>query len=137
MILKPNFLYAWLFQTVVFGLHVLDEALNDFLSFYNPSVKLIDQRFGIAFPVFEFNDWLFMLITAIAILFGLSFFVYQKRKWISYFAYFYAVIMILNGIGHVLFSLFNQQLIAGVYSSPLLLISGVYLVWSVPKGKLK
>ena len=131
MKIKPNFLFAWIFLTAALALHVMDEALNDFLSIYNPLVSAVNEKIDwVLFPVFSFTGWLASLIIGIIILFSLSFFAYQKKIWILYFSYFYGGIMVLNAMGHGLGSLYYSKFIAGVYSSPLLLVASVYLIWS-------
>lgn len=131
MEIKPNFLFAWVFLTLVFALHVLDEALNDFLSLYNPLVSAINEELDVAFfPVFSFANWLTGLIIGIMILLGFSFFARQPKRWIIYLGYIYGMIMLVNGIGHILGSLYYSEWIAGVYTSPLLVIGSVYLLWS-------
>ena len=131
MNIRPNFFYAWIILTVALTLHVLDEALNDFLSIYNPLVALINQRMGILFfPAFSTTEWLTGLTMGIIILFGFSFFANHEKKWILYLSYFYGVLMLLNGLGHILGSFYYSKFIAGVYTSPLLLVGSIYLIWS-------
>ena len=131
MEIKPNFLLAWLFMTLVFGLHVLDEALNDFLALYNPLVSSINARLNSAFlPVFSFDNWLTGLIIGIGMLLGLSFFAHQEKRWIIYLGYMYGILMLVNAFGHIIGALYYSKPIAGLYTSPLLLIGSVYLIWS-------
>lgn len=132
--MKPNIFYAWIILTLALTLHVLDEALNDFLSIYNPLVELINNRIAFTFfPIFSTMEWLTGLTIVIIILFGLSFFAYHKKKWIVYLSYFYGILMLLNGMGHILGSFYYSKLIAGVYTSPLLLVGSIYLIWSAIK----
>ena len=134
MNIRPNFFYAWIILTVALTLHVLDEALNDFLSIYNPLVALINQRMGFSFfPIFSTTKWLTGLMIGIIILFGFSFFAYREKKWILSLSYFYGVLMLLNGLGHFLGSLYYSKLIAGIYTSPLLLGGSIYLIWSTTR----
>jgi len=131
MKIRPNFLFAWIFLTLALTLHVLDEALNDFLAVYNPLVSSINEKLDYSvFPVFSFSNWLTGLIIGIVILFGFSFFAFRKQKWIIYLGYIYGVLMLINAFGHFVGSLYFSKLIAGVYSSPLLLVGSLYLIWS-------
>ncbi len=135
MKLKSNFAMAWVLLTSALALHVLDEALNDFLSLYNPLVSNLNKQMGFfSFPVFTFSLWLTGLIVIIIVLFGLTYFARQRKKWILYFAYFYGVLMVMNGLGHIVGTFYYNKLIAGVYTSPLLLISSFYLLWSAGKA---
>jgi len=57
MKIKPNFLFAWIFLTAALAVHVMDEALNDFLSLYNPLVSSVNEKMEFAlFPVFSFTN---------------------------------------------------------------------------------
>ena len=128
---KPNFFLAWIFLTVALSLHVIDEALNDFLDLYIPIVTSFNKELGSSvFPVFSYSDWLTALSIGIAILFGLSFFAHRNQKWIIYFGYFYGILMLINAFGHLLGSLYYSRPIAGVYTAPLLLVGSIYLIWS-------
>lgn len=130
MKIKPNFGLAWIFLTSSLALHVVDEALNDFLSLYNPLVTNLNNNMEFfSFPVFTFSVWLTGLIIAITVLFTLTYFARKKKKWILYFAYFYGVLMMFNGLGHIAGSFYYGRFIAGVYTSPFLLISSFYLLW--------
>lgn len=135
MKIKPNFGLAWIFLTSSLALHVLDEALNDFLSLYNPLVPNLNKNMEFfSFPVFTFSVWLTGLIIAITVLFALTYYARKKKKWILYFSYFYGVLMVMNGLGHITGSFYYDKLIAGVYTSPFLLISSFYLLWSSGKA---
>jgi hypothetical protein len=46
-------------------------------------------------------------------------------------SYPFAVLMLLNGLGHIAGSFYLGRLAPGVYSAPLLLASSIYLLWSV------
>jgi len=131
MKIKPNFLLAWIFLTAALALHVIDEALNDFLDLYNPLVLSVNNEMGFSFfPVFSFSSWLTALTIGIAFLFALSYFVYRRQKWTIYLGYFYGVLMLINAFGHLIGSLYYSRLIAGVYTAPLLLAGSLYLIWS-------
>lgn len=128
---RPNFTSAWIFLTTSLTIHVLDEALHDFLSFYNPLVTSINEQSGTLFPVFRESQWLGGLIAGIIILFAMTYFVIRRKKWIAYLGVFFAVIMIVNGLGHIAGSIYFSEMIGGLYSSPLLIGGGVYLIWSI------
>jgi hypothetical protein len=64
---------AWLLCCLALAVHVLDEALTDFLSVYNPTVRAIRQRFPfLPLPTFSFRVWLAGLILATALLLCLT-----------------------------------------------------------------
>lgn len=124
---------AWLVLSLALGLHVADEALTDFLSFYNPMVESLRVRFGWwPMPTFTFGVWIGGLILAVVALTALSYFAYQGRRWMRVLAYPYGIIMVLNGLGHIFGSIYFGRLLPGVYSSPFLLAAALYLLVSIP-----
>jgi hypothetical protein len=130
--LKPNLGIAWFFLSCAFVLHVVDEAVNDFLQVYNPTVINIKENFTLLpLPTFTFGTWIAGLIMAILILFALSPLAFKNINWVKKFSYFYGIVMLLNGIGHILGSFALGDFMPGVYSAPLLIITSLYLLWSV------
>ena len=120
---------AWLLLCLAVAVHVTDEALTGFLSVYNPSVLAIRRRLPfLPIPRFTFGVWLTLLILAIVSLLMLSRFVRQGRRWTVYASYVAAVLMILNGCGHLGGSIYEGRLMPGVYSSPFLIAASVYLL---------
>jgi hypothetical protein len=133
----PNFGLAWLLLCLAFCAHVTDEALTGFLNVYNPTVIAIRERYSwFPMPTFEFRSWLIGLIAVNVILLALTGLAYRNARPLRPLAYFFAVIMLLNGLGHTLFTVLGQTVDAvhfsrpapGFYSSPLLLAASVYLL---------
>jgi len=119
---------AWIFLTVAGGLHVLDEALHDFLSFYNPLVQDLRERLGfLPMPTFSQGLWLGGLIAAIIISFLLTPIVARGRKVIRVVVTAISIVMILNALGHIFGSVYFGYLLPGFISSPLLLIAAVWM----------
>ena len=64
-------------------------------------------------------------------------------RWVRPFAYFLAVLMILNGLGHTLGTLFGRTVesvrfagpMPGFYSSPFLIAASVYLLMQLRKTR--
>ncbi len=117
------------------ALHVTDEALTGFLAVYNPTVVALRERLGYwPMPIFEFRDWLMALIIGVVVLFMLSPVVFLGHRWIRPIFYFFAILMLLNGLGHTLFTILGQTVSSvrfprpapGFYSSPFLLIASIY-----------
>ena len=120
---------AWLVLCLALAVHVADEALTDFLSFYNPSVDAIRRRLPfLPLPTFSFKSWLASLIFAIIALLLLSHFVSRGLRWTIPASYAFAVFMLVNGILHIAWSLNVGQLMPGTYSAPLLLGASIYLL---------
>ena len=121
--------WAWIALCLALAVHVADEALTDFLSIYNPTVKALRQRWWfLLLPTFSFKVWLSALIAAVVVLFALSPFAFGAAKWLPPLAYFFAVFMIINGLQHIAASIYMRRLMPGTYSAPLLLICAMYLL---------
>jgi hypothetical protein len=120
---------AWVLLCVALALHVLDEALTDFLSVYNPSVQAIRRRFPfLPLPVFTFRVWLTGLCLAILIAFGLSPLAYRGSHFVIAAAFPLSILMFANALSHIGASLYRRRLMPGVYSAPFLLLASVYLL---------
>jgi hypothetical protein len=131
-----NFGLAWILLCFAFWAHVADEALTGFLNVYNPTVIAMRDRFAwFPMPTFEFREWLVGLIVANLVLLGLTPFAYRNARGLRPLAYFYAGIMLLNGMGHTVFTVLGRTVASvqfprpapGFYSSPFLLITSIYL----------
>ena len=120
---------AWVALTLALAVHVADEALTDFLSFYNPMVTSLRERIGwFPMPTFTFDVWLTGLITVVLVLLLLSVFVFRGSRAMVYLSFPYGLLMLLNGLGHSVGSIYFGRLLPGVYSSPLLLAASVWLL---------
>ncbi len=131
--------WAWLLLCASLALHVADEALNDFLALYNPWVTRIRAETGIPLPGFTFGEWISALLLAIVILSVLTPHAFRNAWGIRCVAYPYAMIMLLNGVGHLAMSFYLGYIAPGTYSSPLLLAASFYLLaalrWTVVGGR--
>lgn len=120
---------AWLLLSLALALHVADEALTGFLDFYNPLVLRMRERLGWwPMPAFAFGEWLAGLIVAVVILAFLSRFAYAGKRAMRPLAFVFGGIMLLNGLAHMLGSLYFGRILPGFYSSPFLLLGSVNLL---------
>jgi hypothetical protein len=126
---------AWVLLCAALAFHVTDESLTGFLGVYNPTVIALRERLGYwPMPTFEFRDWLTALIIGVVVLFMLSPVVFFGHRWIRPIFYFFAILMLFNGLGHTLFTILGQTVgsvrfprpAPGFYSSPFLLITSIY-----------
>ena len=126
---------AWIALCLAFALHVIDEASTGFLSVYNPTVLALRAKLGFwPMATFEFREWLTGLIGAVLVLLALSPLVFKGVRWMRPVFYVFAVIMLLNGLGHTTGTIFGHTVstvrfprpMPGFYSSPLLLATSVY-----------
>ncbi len=131
---------AWLALCAALILHVTDEALTHFLSVYNPTVVVLRQQFAwFPMPVFEFRVWLAGLIVANAVLLALAPFAFRGARWMRPIAYVFAILMLANGLGHTLGTIFGRTVesvrfprpMPGFYSSPFLLVASIYLLFQL------
>jgi hypothetical protein len=120
---------AWATLCAAFALHVIDEAANDFLSWYNPNVLAIRARVPwLPLPVFTFPVWISGLTIAVVTLAALTPLVRRGRRWLIPLAYAYGAIHVANGVGHIATSIAGRWLAPGVWSSPVLIAAAVWLL---------
>ncbi len=129
--------WAWMALCLALALHIADEARTGFLSVYNPSVMALRQRrHWLPLPVFTFGVWLAGLVAANALLFCLSVFVLHGSRWMRPIGYGFAIIMLANGLIHILGTILGRTVASiriprpmpGFYSSPFVLLASVYLL---------
>ena len=124
----PRHARAWLALTAALALHVVDEASNDFLAFYNPMVLRLRETLGwFPMPTFKFWPWLIGLTLAVLLLLALTPSVARGGRWVKIAGYPFAALMLLNGMGHIALSVAQGRMLAGVWTAPLLLAGSVYL----------
>ena len=124
--------WAWLSLCIALAVHVTDEALGDFLAFYNPLVESVRTRLpSFPMPTFEYQTWITGLVVAVFILLSLTPLVFRGAKWMRPLCYALAIIMMLNGLGHMTASAMLGRIIPGTFSSPILVASAVFLLASV------
>jgi hypothetical protein len=128
----PRFGYAWLAFVAVLALHVADEATHDFLSVYNPNAHAIRARFPfVPIPIFTLNSFLASLGLAILLLLCLSPFAFAGSSRLRKFALPLSIVIGFgNGLLHLGSSLYYSRWMPGSYSSPLLIVAGLFLLTS-------
>jgi hypothetical protein len=129
---------AWLLLSIVFALHVWDEAAHDFLGYYNATVLTLYGHFS-WFPRMDmtFREWLIGLLVAIIVCLALTPFAFRNSHRLRPFAYLFAGIQFANGIGHILTTILGGTVPSvrfegvgpGFYTAPVLLLSSAYLFW--------
>ena len=130
-------LVSWLLLCAANALHVLDEATHNLLAVYNPSVMaLLEHVPWLPLPVFTFKPWITGLVIAIVFLFSLSPFLSRNARWIRQFAYVVSILMIANGLQHILGTILGRTVASvhfprpmpGFYSSPILICASIYML---------
>jgi hypothetical protein len=129
---NQRFGICWLFFGYTLALHVLDEAGHDFLSVYNPNALALRHALPfLPIPVFTFQAWIGSLLCALTVWLALAPLALRGLKWLRGLAIPISILAgILNGSAHILSSIYLKRLMPGVYSAPLLLLSGTLLLKS-------
>jgi hypothetical protein len=130
---KPT--VAWLQLIICLALHVLDEAIHHFLDFYNPLALKIREYLIFFPPTFSFQIWITGLSLAVLLLLVLAPFVYSRNKQMIPAATIFAVIMILNGLGHIAASIYYGKIMAGMVTSPFLIYFSVVFIFQIRKKR--
>lgn len=124
---------AWLIAAGALAVHVLEEALGDFLGFYHPAVHALRERVPfLPVPTFSFPAWITLLVGAFLLLVALSPLAFRSDPRLRPVALALATLWIFVGAGHFLGAAFGTALagrpMPGVYTAPLLIASGGYLI---------
>jgi hypothetical protein len=136
---------AWATLCAAFALHILDEALTGFLNVYNPTVIALRRELPwLPISTFGFQEFLLVMICAIVIVFALSPAFFKQSRWAVPLGYFFAVINILNAMGHFLGTILGQTVPSvtfsrpapGFYSSPFLLAACIWLIAELRKARI-
>jgi hypothetical protein len=116
-------------------LHVIDEAINHFLDFFNLLVIKLKEHLTIfPFPVFTFKIWITGLTLAIIILIIITRFIQRRNRFAFVITRIFAVLMIINGLGHIAFSIYYKRIIPGMLSSPVLIFFSIYFIYQVQQS---
>ena len=127
----PDFGVAWLALCLAFAIHIVDEALTDFLSVYNPAVRAIRARFPfLPLPTFTFRVWLGGLVVVVLVLASLTPAAAREAPGMRPAAFVFGIVMVGNGLLHVGASLYRRRVLPGTYSAPLILAAAIYLLAS-------
>ena len=133
--LRNRNVVAWFLLISTLALHVIDESITGFLPFYNQMVEsLRKQTSFFPAPTFSFELWLGGLITGVSLCFGLTVFVAGGGKLIRWIATVVGVLMLLNALGHLSGSAYFDRILPGTWSSPLLLVSAVFMILRGVRG---
>ena len=125
--------WAWIAAIVAAALHVADEAAHDFLTWYNPQALRIRRLLGdFPFPpTFAFWPWLIALSLAVIVLAALTPQVVARTRWVRPLAIIIAAEHIGNGLLHFAADVATRRAVPGIWSAPLLMITGLWLFFSL------
>jgi hypothetical protein len=128
---------AWLLLCLSFAANILDDAVNGFLDYYNPTVLTLYGHYS-WFPRIDltFRQWLIGVIVADALLMLLTPWAYRNSRFLRLLAYAFSIIMLLIGCGSILATVRGRTvgsvhftgMAPGTYSALLLLAASAYLL---------
>jgi hypothetical protein len=127
----------WFALCAALGVHIADEALTGFLDVYNPTILILRQRWGWSvMPTVNLHEYLVSHILVCALLFCLTPVAARGMPGLRPWAWAYALIMFLNGLGHTIGTFLGHTVAAvtfprpapGFYSSPLLFAASLWLM---------
>ena len=133
---NPRLALAWKAMAWALLIHVIDEAWNNFLVFYNPTVIALEEKYPwLPMPVFQFEYWLGGLLAAVAILFAITPVARRGSRPIVIAARILAVVMTFNAIGHIAVTAAGRTpsgmavtgQFPGFWSSPFLIAASAWL----------
>jgi hypothetical protein len=130
--LNRRFGIAWVTFALAVAVHVTDEAMHDFLSTYNSSIRATRARLPfLPLPTFSFRIWLSLLIAGIFLLLCLSPLAFRAHSWLRTVSQPLGILVgVANATLHIGSSVYFHRWMPGVYSSPLLLLAAIYLLAS-------
>ncbi|MGH9522613.1 MAG: hypothetical protein ACRD3E_08785 [Terriglobales bacterium] len=135
---------AWVGLAIALALHIFDEAATGFLSVYNPTVLALRARWPWwPMPTFTFQEWLAGLILADILLLAITPLFYRGGRPLRWFACMFAVLMIGNGMGHILGTIAGRTVQSvhfarpapGFYSSPLLIAASIWVLMELARTR--
>ncbi|MBT8093008.1 MAG: hypothetical protein KJN77_08225 [Gammaproteobacteria bacterium] len=90
---------AWVALCIALGLHVADEAINDFLPLYHSVAGTIRESVPwISLSTFTFSGWLTSLVFGVLLLLALSPMVFSGVRLMRPVSYFLGVLTTLNAL---------------------------------------
>jgi hypothetical protein len=129
---------AWLLLVGALAVHVIDEALTDFLEFYNPLVLSIRSEIAwFPMPTFTFGAWLASLVVVVVLLALLTPAIHGGWSGTWIVSWMFSAIMFMNALGHLAGSVYFQRWLPGATSAPLLIVASVFLAratWQRPRA---
>lgn len=135
---------AWLLLCLALCLHNYDEAVTGFLDVYNPTVTALRAQLGWwPMPNFTYRAWLQSLVFLCAVLLLVAVPLFAGVRWVRIPAAIFAVLMLVNAIGHTLFTILGRTVATvhfprpapGFWSSPFMGAAAIYFLVQVQRGR--
>ncbi len=121
--------YAWVTLVAMVMIHVLDEALTDFLPLYNEIVyRLRDQLGFFPAPTFTFPIWITGMSAALMVGYALTPWIARGGATMRIVSMIAGILMLGNATAHLAGSVYLNRPLLGVWSSPFLLAASCWVV---------
>ena len=118
---------VWLVLCLALAVHVVDEALSGFVPQANNLLRGIAREFQLSgAPQLSFAGWLVVVSVAVLLLLMLTGSVSRRASMTRLFPHAVAWVLLANGLGHIAVSVSVGRMMAGVLSSPLLLLVSIW-----------
>ncbi|MDX9857296.1 MAG: hypothetical protein RBT76_05865 [candidate division Zixibacteria bacterium] len=128
IVLRDPKAVAWLVLLTAISLHVIDEALTNFLSEFNALVPLARSLTGVAaIPHLSGEIWLGGVLILLVAGLALTPIVHRGHLPIRVVATALGVLMILNACVHIAWSVASGSLMPGATTSPILGAAGAFM----------
>ena len=140
---RSGFGTAWLLLGLAFSLHIVDETTNHFLPYYNATVlHLYGHVPGFPRIDLELRTWLGALVLGNLAFLALTPWAFGNAGRLRVAGYLVSVLaalesagqLLLTARGHTTGSVQFAGVSPGFYTAPLLLVSSVYLIWSLRRS---
>lgn len=123
---------AWVGLCLCLAAHIADEAFAGRSKLYGPAALALGRHVPWPQPPdFAPEVWLTLAVEAVVLLLMLAPFFFCGARWAAALSYPFAVIAFFYGLSHPAGSLYFSMAVPGLYTSPLLLASAVFLLLSV------
>jgi hypothetical protein len=128
---------AYLALGIAQTLHSMEEMTAHLYDFFWTATALIRHLIPFV-PQFRMKPEVFAVLNMaiIAVILASLPFADANRRWATGLAWFWAVVEIINGIGHLSGTVVFPGYMPGAFSAPLLLITGVVLLVQLSKNKI-
>ena len=121
----------WLALCLCLTVHVAEEAFTGFLPFYSDATRAVSEIFPyVTSPSLVLAASMWMSVAFVAMLTALTPFAYRGAGWMRVATIGVALIALANVSGHIGGSMLVGSALPGVYTTPLLAVSGVYALVS-------
>ena len=120
---------AWPLACTVFAIHLAEETLHGSFGFYADILSLVGSFFpSLDMPPFDRDVWFINLLGSLAVLIALTPLVRARNALMRPASWLFGLFLAANGAMHLWLGLATQALVPGIWSAPLVLLAGLWLL---------